>query len=48
MPRHSRDEDPVGWGDERDEPGYSTGSDGDSDPDVTRLLADRPPHHDRG
>jgi hypothetical protein len=37
-PRHSRDEDPVGWGDEP--------TSGD-DEDVARLIADRPPHHDR-
>jgi hypothetical protein len=35
----SRDEEAVGWGDERSEP-----SSGD---DIARLLADRPPHHDR-
>ena len=37
--RHSRDEDAVGWGDEHDRP--------DEDADLARLLADRPPHHDR-
>ena len=36
---YSRDEAAVGWGDERDEPS--------DDEDVARLLADRPPHHDR-
>jgi hypothetical protein len=39
LPLRSRDEEAVGWGDERDEP--------DADDDVARLLADRPPHHDR-
>jgi hypothetical protein len=36
---HSRDEASVGWGDER--------SDASDEDDVARLLADRPPHHDR-
>jgi hypothetical protein len=40
----SRDEDAVGWGDER---AYSSGDGTAEDPDVARLLADRPPHHDR-
>jgi hypothetical protein len=35
----SLDEESIGWGDERTDP-----SDED---DVARLLADRPPHHDR-
>lgn len=35
----SRDEESVGWGDER--------LDASDDDDVARLLADRPPHHDR-
>lgn len=39
MPQRSRDEEAIGWGDERDE--------ASEDADVARLLADRPPHHDR-
>jgi hypothetical protein len=35
----SRDEASVGWGDEREELS--------EDQDTARLLADRPPHHDR-
>ncbi len=38
----SRDEDAVGWGDERDERGS-----GAADAELERLLAERPPHHDR-
>ena len=40
-PLRSRDEEALGWGDERRD------SESDADPDVARLLADRPPHHDR-
>jgi hypothetical protein len=40
--QYSRDEGPVGWGDERDD-----SERGDGDRDLERLLADRPPHHDR-
>lgn len=39
----SWDEEPVGWG---DEPSGSD-TDWDTDRDTDRLLADRPPHHDR-
>ncbi|HSP38531.1 MAG TPA: hypothetical protein VLR26_12340 [Frankiaceae bacterium] len=35
----SRDEESIGWGDERSDPS--------DDADLARLLADRPPHHDR-
>jgi hypothetical protein len=38
-PVRSRDEESIGWGDERNEPS--------EDADLARLLADRPPHHDR-
>jgi hypothetical protein len=40
LPQRSRDEEAIGWGDER-------GLNDDADADVARLLADRPPHHDR-
>jgi hypothetical protein len=40
--QYSRDEGPVGWGDERSDPERAG-----NDPDLERLLADRPPHHDR-
>jgi hypothetical protein len=40
LPQRSRDEEAIGWGDER-------GMDDDVDADLARLLADRPPHHDR-
>lgn len=43
QPQRSRDEEPVGWGDERDEGG---GGRDDRDRDLERLLAERPPHHD--
>lgn len=49
-PLRSADEQPTGWGDDRD---ARSGQDSDSydpgsyDPDLERLLADRPPHHDR-
>lgn len=35
----SWDEEPLGWGDEP--------AGGGADADTDRLLADRPPHHDR-
>jgi hypothetical protein len=38
-PLRSRDEESIGWGDERSDPS--------DDADLARLLADRPPHHDR-
>jgi hypothetical protein len=43
LPQRSRDEEAIGWGDERNEPAMN----GAEDADVARLLADRPPHHDR-
>jgi hypothetical protein len=48
-PLRSRDEDAIGWGDDRDDAwsGSGRGADPQADPDVARLLADRPPHHDR-
>jgi hypothetical protein len=39
LPTISRDEEAIGWGDEWGESA--------EDSDVARLLADRPPHHDR-
>jgi hypothetical protein len=42
----SRDEEAVGWGDEREEASWGR-AEGAGDPDVERLLAERPPHHDR-
>jgi hypothetical protein len=41
LPQRSRDEEAIGWGDERTESFMN------DDADVARLLADRPPHHDR-
>jgi hypothetical protein len=43
-PESSSDERPVGWGDEREDSAYD-GDDGDADDQ--RLIAERPPHHDR-
>ncbi|MES1170514.1 MAG: hypothetical protein ABUL47_07500 [Leifsonia sp.] len=42
LPDTSSDERAVGWGDEHDDPAY--GEDGAED---ERLIAERPPHHDR-
>lgn len=40
--QESSDEQPIGWGDEPD-----PDRDDRDDRDTARLLADRPPHHDR-
>jgi hypothetical protein len=41
-PETSSDERPIGWGDEREDPAYDDGAGEDE-----RLIAERPPHHDR-
>jgi hypothetical protein len=41
-PETSADERPVGWGDELEDPAYGEGAAEDE-----RLIAERPPHHDR-
>jgi hypothetical protein len=41
--QESSDEQPIGWGDEPDPEAAGE----DRDRDLERLLADRPPHHDR-
>ncbi|HEX3907042.1 MAG TPA: hypothetical protein VHW92_03840 [Mycobacteriales bacterium] len=43
-PESSSDERPVGWGDEREDPSYDEDA---GDADDQRLIAERPPHHDR-
>ncbi len=45
-PESSSDERPVGWGDEREDPAYDEDRNG-GDRDDERLIAERPPHHDR-
>jgi hypothetical protein len=42
LPETSSDERPVGWGDEPEDPAYDEGAAEDA-----RLIAERPPHHDR-
>lgn len=44
LPDTTTDEQPVGWGDDVEDDGYAGGVE---DPDVQRLVAERPPHHDR-
>jgi hypothetical protein len=42
LPDTTSDEHPVGWGDEHEDPACDEGTAEDE-----RLIAERPPHHDR-